>query len=127
MRDRLHIAPGRGVRVNLRLSEAERVQVAEAALAAGLTVSGFCAVAALAAARGEPGPGSEREALRALMVELFGARSAVNRFGSNVNQVAVAVNASGEPPPYARVAVELCGRAVGRLDEVVARVRRRLG
>ena len=126
-RDRRHQTPGRQHRVNLRFGDQEHADVTDAATAAGLTASGFCADAAVTAARGEPGPGSERRVLRRLGIELFAARSAVNRFGSNVNQVAAAWNTTGVLPEYARAAIDMCRRAVERLDAVVAELRRRIG
>jgi hypothetical protein len=124
-RHRQHAGPRRPHRVNGRYSDSELREIQSAAAWSGLTVAGFCAEAALAAARGATaaGPGSDYETLRALLRQLFAARTAVNRFGANVNQVAAAYHATGEVPGHADAAIALCGRAVGRLDEVVTLVR----
>jgi hypothetical protein len=111
-----------------RFSDEELAVIEAAARAAGATTTGFCADAVLLVARGEfvPGQAGLREALRQLGLEVAAARTAVNRFGTNVNQVAAAWNSTGEVPPYARAAIELCTRAVGRLDEVAGQLSRRL-
>jgi hypothetical protein len=111
--------------VNGRYSDSELREIQAAADWSGLTLAGFCAEAALAAARGATatGPGSANETLRALLLQLFAARTAVNRFGTNVNQVATACNSAGEVPVHANAVIALCGRAVDRLDEVVALIR----
>jgi hypothetical protein len=52
------------------------------------------------------------------------ARTAVNRFGGNVNQAVAALNATGVVPVWLVDAVALCQPAVEGLDETVALVRR---
>lgn len=127
-RDRRRRSAGRPNRLTPRFTDDELSEIAAAAAREGRTITGFCADAALAAARGATtgGPGSEREALRQLQLEMFAARTAVNKYGTNVNQVAAAFNATGELPEYAAAAILLCRRAVERLDAVTASVRRRL-
>jgi hypothetical protein len=67
-RDRHHLFPGRDRRVSPSFTAAEHAEVSAAARRAGLTPTGFCAVAALAVARGEtgtaPASSAEYEALR---------------------------------------------------------------
>ncbi|SHN19734.1 hypothetical protein SAMN05443668_103593 [Cryptosporangium aurantiacum] len=126
-RDRRHRSPARIHRVNLRFDDDEFDAVSDAATAAGLTTAGYCAETALATARGHQRAGDSTLVLRALAKELFGARAAVNRVGSNVNQVAAAFHGTGLVPEYAQAAIELCLRTVERLDSVVAELRRRLG
>jgi len=67
-RDRHHLFPGRDRRISPSFTADEHAEVSAAAARAGLTPTGFCAVAALAVARGEAGaapPASaEYEALR---------------------------------------------------------------
>jgi hypothetical protein len=124
-RHRQHAGPRRPHRINGRFSDSEFHEIQTAATWSGLTPAGFCAEAALAAARGgiATGPGSAHETLRELLRQLFAARTAVNRFGTNVNQVAAAYNSTGETPSHSDIAIALCGRAVGRLDEVVTIIR----
>ena len=59
--------------------------------------------------------------------QLFEARTAVNRFGNNVNQAVAALHATGQPPIEALAhAVALCTRAVRNLDVLIDEVHRRL-
>jgi hypothetical protein len=65
--------------------------------------------------------------LARLQRELFAARTAVNRFGSNVNQTVAALHATGHPPIETLVhATGLCTRAVRSLDGLIDEVHRRL-
>ncbi|MFI7026286.1 hypothetical protein ACIBMZ_26580 [Micromonospora sp. NPDC049900] len=122
---RAHQQPGRPHRVYLRLSGQELSLLEVAAAEAGLTVAGFAAKAAIAAASGENGRGTSGD-LRELQRELFAARRSVTLFGSNVNQAAAGWNSTGKVPGWAAEAVRMCARAVDRLDEVTARIHRRL-
>jgi hypothetical protein len=98
-----------------------------------MTVTGFCALAALAVARrrlGEPGRVGEAPAgvedLAELQRELFAARNAVNRTGVNLNQAVAALNSTGRPPVWLEHAVQRVRRAVAEVDTVVPRIHRRL-
>ena len=65
----------------------------------GLSVNGFAAEAVLSVARGMPvayGTAKDREAFARLQRELLAARTAVNRFGNNVNQAAAALHSTGQ-------------------------------
>ncbi|WP_432545819.1 plasmid mobilization protein [Kineococcus sp. SYSU DK004] len=119
-RDRLHVSPGRNRQVKLRCSEEEFTALAAAARLAGLTVSGYAAEAAIAAARGAQAPSTAP--LRTALVEVMAARSQVRRFAVNVNQAVAALNATGQPPEWLADAVALTTRAVARLDEVAAQL-----
>lgn len=57
--------------------------------------------------------------------ELPATRRAVNMFGSNVNQVAAAWHSTGGLPEWAAESVRMCAVRY-RLDEVTARIYRRL-
>jgi len=112
-----------------RFTPAERVEVDAAAASAGMSTSRFCAEAALAAARGTPmmlSAAQDREALARLQRQLFDARSAVVRFGTNVNQAGVALNSTGEAPPWLERAAAMVARSVRQLDDVIGKVDRRL-
>jgi hypothetical protein len=99
-----------------------------AAEAAQVTLTGFCALAALAVARRKPGetaPGDARagvEELAELQRELSAARNAVNRAGVNLNQAVAALNSNGRPPVWLEHAVDRVTRAVAEVDTVVARI-----
>jgi hypothetical protein len=111
-----------------RFSADELRQLETAAAAAGVTVTGFCAEAALAAARGVPpaslDPG--REVLAALQAELFAARVAVGRIGTLLNQAVAALNTTGQAPRWLGRAAALCERRMHRVDRVVVLIHRRL-
>jgi hypothetical protein len=110
----------------------------------GLTLTGFCALAALGAAQdegplapvstdltaGQPAANrtelARREALAALQAELADARLAVVRVGTNLNQAARVLNATGDLPVWLRHVAEVCARALGAVDAAATRVHRRL-
>jgi hypothetical protein len=97
-------------RLTPRFTDAELAAIRAAAEAAQMTPTGFCTLAALAAARRQPGQprpagGSPAEVadveeLAEMQRELFAARTAVNRTGVNLNQAVAALNATGEPPVW---------------------------
>ena len=116
-------------RVHIRFSAEHRGEIDAAAASIGMTRTGFTAEAALAAARGAPlamGAAQDREAMRRLMRQLFEARTAVNRFGNNVNQAVAVLHANGEAPEWLGHAVALCSRAVRNLDGLADDIHRRL-
>ena len=103
----------------------------------GLRPSSYVASAALAAAhlavhpppadrtgrrRWAAAPAADRE----LLLELMQARTAVNRYGVNVNQAVAALHSVGQAPVWLEQAVAGARRAVGRVDEVAGLVARRL-
>jgi hypothetical protein len=120
-------------RLTPRFSEAELAAIRAAADATQMTLTGFCALAALAAARRRPGelgdaPPSEEnnEELAEMQRELFDARTAVNRAGTNLNQAVAQLNATGVPPVWLEHAVDRVMRAVDQVDAVASRIHRRL-
>ena len=123
----------RDQRLTPRFTEAELSAIQAAADAAQMTVTGFCALAALAVARrraGEAGRAGEApagvEELAELQRELFAARNAVNRTGVNLNQAVAQLNSTGRPPVWLEHAVNRVTRAVAEVDTVVARIHHRL-
>lgn len=101
-------------------------EIEAVAAAMGMTPTGYLAEAGLAAARGVP-PSSldpAREALASLLAELFDARVALGRVGTNLNQAVAALNATGQRPAWLEHAVVRCDRRIAALDEVVARIGR---
>jgi len=135
-RDRRHVFPRRQMRVSPSFTDEEQAEVVAAARRAGLTPTGFCAVAALTVARGAPlAPGgvvadasasAGYEALANLQAELFDARTEVNRVGTNLNQAVAVLNAAGTVPVWLATAVSACGRVLAKLDEVITVVHRRV-
>ncbi|SNT65686.1 hypothetical protein SAMN05421812_12529 [Asanoa hainanensis] len=127
-RDRTHLYPGRPRRIAPSFTEQEMADVQKAAEDAGLTPTGFLAEAGLAAARGTPPASLDRgrEGLAQLQAELFDARVAVGRIGTNLNQAVAALNATGAAPDWLIQAVAMCERRMQALDEVISMVDRRL-
>jgi hypothetical protein len=127
-RERRRRSPGRDRRLTPRFTAGEVGEIQSAAAAVRLTPTGFCAEAALTAARGVRSAALDpaREALASLRAELFDARVAVGRIGTNLNQAVAALNATGEAPGSLARAVLLCERRMERLDELIGRVGRRL-
>lgn len=101
-----------------------------AARRAGLTPTGFCALAALTAARGEtsavPPEVIRYEALAVVQAELFELRTAVNRVGTNLNQAVAALNSTGQAPVWLSTVVGMCARTLMTVDEVVSTVHGRV-
>lgn len=126
--DRRHVQPGRRHRLYVRLTDAERATLAEAAARAGMTPTGYCAEAALAAASGQSGAGPEVEweELRETVAELFAVRTAVGRFANNVNQAVTELHSNGAPPVWLADAVRLTSRAIERVDATADRLCRLL-
>jgi hypothetical protein len=98
--------------------------VSTAASRAGLTPTSFVAAVALAVARDSMPP--VPSPMRDLLLELNAARTLVGRFGTDVNQAVAALHATGHASPVLHRAVDVCTRAAERLDQVVARMQRRL-
>lgn len=126
--DRRHVQPGRRHRLYVRLTDDERAVLAEAAERAGMTPTGYCAEAALAAATGQTGAGPEVEweELRETVAELFAVRTAVGRFATNVNQAVTVLHSTGAPPVWLADAVRLTSRAIERIDTAADRLCRML-
>jgi hypothetical protein len=116
-------------RLTARFTDDELDAIRSAATAAELTLAGFCALAAVAAAHtqrlGAPAE-SGRDELAEMQRHLFEARVAVNRTGTNLNQAVAAFNATGVAPVWLHHAVDRSAKAVEELDRVVSRIHRRL-
>jgi hypothetical protein len=114
--------PSRPRRLTPRFSDAELADLAAAAAAVGMTPTGFCAEAALVAARGTPPDGAgrqDRQALAVLQRELFAAAAAVAA-------AAALHTAPTTDLPAATAAASRCLDALERLDELAARIDRTL-
>lgn len=136
-RHRLHRTPARGHAMKVLYGDDEWDLVVRAAQMMGLRPSSYVASAALSAAQlavhppEEEGTGRRRWAAapaadRELLLELMQARSAVNRYGVNVNQAVAALHSVGNAPFWLEQAVGGARRAVERVDQASALVARRL-
>ncbi len=120
-------------RVTPSFTDEELSDIRAAADAAGMTLTGFCALAALAVARRRPDEAGQAgqapvgvEELAALQAELFAARTAVSRTGVNLNQAVAALNSTGAPPAWLQHAVDRVTHAVAAVDAVASKIHRRL-
>jgi hypothetical protein len=119
-RHREHLLPGRPHRLRVSYSDAELAAVRMGAAQAGLTLAGFVAAAALAAAQGQPPPAPpvSREAV----AELAQAHRQVRRLGTNLNQAAAKLNSGEVPPVWLERAATLAERALNRVEAAAARL-----
>jgi hypothetical protein len=129
-RYRRRSSTSREYRLTPRFNDEELARIEAAAEAAAMTLTGYCAMAVVAAAGGEhsemlAGLPSEDE-LGEMQRELYAARVAVNKAGTNLNQAVAQLNATGEPPVWLDHAVERSMRAVEQVDAVVSRIHQRL-
>lgn len=112
--------------VKVLYGEDELETVARAAARAGLRPSSYVAAAALASAQGAASPTSDSQS-RELLTELMRTRAAVRRYGTNLNQIAAAMNSGvSEPPVWLAAAVAGAERATARIDEAAGLLTRRL-
>ena len=125
-RYRVRRAPARPRAVKVLYGEDELATVARAAARAGLRPSSYVAAAALASALGAEPPTSHSES-RELLTELMRTRAAVRRYGTNLNQIAAALNSGVTGPPvWLAAAVAGAERATARIDQAATALRRRL-
>ena len=126
VRYRVRRASARPRAVKVLYGEDELATVSRAAARAGLRPSGYVAAAALASAQGAAPPTAHSES-RELLTELLQARAAVRQYGTNLNQIAAAMNSGvTEPPVWLAAAVAGAERATARIDEAATRLRQRL-
>ncbi|MFF6772739.1 plasmid mobilization relaxosome protein MobC [Streptomyces sp. NPDC012637] len=100
---------------NTRFSDDELASVTAGAQAAGLTVAGFLARAALSAARDLDRTASAVAGEREVIAEFFAARRHLGHVGNNLNQITRAINAGAHPPELAAV-IAATDRAVQRVQ-----------
>ena len=126
LRYRLHRVPARTRAVKVLYAQDELDVVAGAAARAGLRPSSYVATAALASAQGLAPPTGDSQ-WRELLTELMLTRAAVRRYGTNLNQIAAALNSGlAEPPAWLADAVAGADRATARIDEAAGLLTRRL-
>jgi hypothetical protein len=92
VRDRAHGFPGRRNALKVLYDDAEVASVRAAAQLAGLTPTGFVAAAGLTQSGAGVAPASSVD--RALLAELLQGRTALGRYGVNLNQAVAALKAA---------------------------------
>jgi hypothetical protein len=125
VRDRAHRFPGRRNALKVLYDDVEVASVRVAAQLAGLTATGYVAAAALTLAGSGVAPASSAD--RALLAELLQGRTALGRYGVNLNQAVAALNSGVGAPVWLLQAVSGCARASERMDRATAVLSRRLG
>ncbi len=83
---------------SVRLNDAEKHQLDEAAAAARASLPAFLVRAALAAAREPEAAAGAIAGERELISEVFAARRHLGRVGNNLNQITRAINTGAHPP-----------------------------
>jgi Bacterial mobilisation protein (MobC) len=102
--------------VTLRLAPGEWDAVTAAAAAKGLSVGAYVGMLAEDVRRDRPVLSVEA------VGELVAARQQVRRIGTNVNQIAAAVNTDGAVPAEASAVLAAAARAIVRLEQAADRV-----
>lgn len=125
VRDRQHRFPGRRNALKVLYDDSEVAAVRSAAEAAGLTATGFVAAAGLTLAGSALPPALSAD--RQLLAELLQTRTALRRYGVNLNQAVAAFNSGAGAPVWLLQAVAGCDRAADGVDAITATLARRLG
>lgn len=124
VRDRQHRFPGRKNAVKVLYDDVEVAAVRAAAQSAGLTPTGFVAAAGLTLAGASVPPPSSGE--RQLLAELLQLRTALGRYGANLNQALTVLHQGEGAPVWLLSAVAGCARAADRVDALTVQLSRRL-
>ncbi len=124
VRDRAHRFPGRRNALKVLYDDVELASVRAAAQLAGLTPSGYVAAAGLSLSGAGGAPASSVD--RALLAELLQGRTALRRYGVNLNQAVAALNSGVGAPVWLLQAVSGCARASERMDRASVELSRRL-
>jgi hypothetical protein len=125
VRDRQHRFPGRKNALKVLYDDVEVAAVRSAAEVAGLTPTGFVAAAGLTLAGAALPPALSAD--RQLLAELLQTRTALSRYGSNLNQAVAAMHSGAGAPVWLLQAVAGCARAADGVDALTANLARRLG
>ena len=118
-------SPGGKNALKVLYDDTEVAAVRSAAEVAGLTPTGFVAAAGLALAGAGLPPALTVD--RQLLAELLQTRTALSRYGSNLNQAVAALNSGAGAPVWLLQAVAGCARAADGVDALTATLARRLG
>ena len=124
VRDRAHRFPGRRNALKVLYDDVELASVRAAAQLAGLTPTGYVAAAGLSSSGAGVAPASSVD--RALLAELLQGRTALRRYGVNLNQAVAALNSGAGAPVWLLQAVTGCARASERMDRATVELSRRL-
>ena len=124
-RDRAHRFPGRRHALKVLHDDAEIASVRAAAQLAGLTPTGYVAAAGLTLSGAGVAPASSVD--RALLSELLQGRTALRRYGVNLNQAVAVLHSGAGAPVWLLQAVSGCERASERMDRATVELSRRLG
>lgn len=125
VRDRQHRFPGRKNALKVLYDNVEVAAVRSAADVAGLTPTGFVAAAGLTLAGAALPPALSAD--RQLLAELLQTRTALSRYGTNLNQAVAALHSGAGAPVWLLQAVAGCARAADGVDALTAALARRLG
>jgi hypothetical protein len=125
VRDRAHRFPGRRHALKVLYDDVEVASVRAAAQLAGLTPTGFVAAAGLSVAGARVAPATSAD--RAVLGELLQSRTALRRYGVNLNQAVAALNSGAGAPVWLLQAVSGCARASERMDQATIALARRPG
>ncbi|WP_406463403.1 plasmid mobilization protein [Streptomyces sp. NBC_01622] len=101
-----------------RMNDDEYQLLVRAAAACHMSIANYLARAALKAARNLDLTAAEIAGEREMLKELFDLRTALNRIGNNLNQVAAALN-SDDPAPQAKAVLAGVDRVSLRVDALV--------
>jgi uncharacterized protein (DUF1778 family) len=126
-RRRTYVFPGRQKRLSIRVTDGEDAEIANAAHQLGLTPTGFCAQAALDAARHLHTGTAERmehEALANIQAELFQARVTLNQLRAELEQTSNDTRATTDDLDKT---ITRAGHALADLDGAITRIHHRLG
>ena len=108
----------------VRLSSEEHALLSAAAQRAGLSLAGYLAVAAQAAARGTGAPGSPTAVA---LHELMQARSMLGRVNGNLQRLTATLATAGDVrSTQLDVVIDAIRRITARVDEATASVHRRV-
>jgi uncharacterized protein (DUF1778 family) len=123
-RDRRHLYPGRARAVNARFTDEEYAELVNAADLAGLTPTGFCAQAALDAARAVDAllDRAEYQTLGALQAELFQARVTINQLRGALSNHLDRSSTGDHDEIIARTR-----RTAAGVDDIISRIHRLIG
>ncbi|GHE32494.1 hypothetical protein GCM10018771_10520 [Streptomyces cellulosae] len=107
---------------SVRLNELELAVIQSGADHVGMSVAGFLAHSALAAARDQSRTAAAIATERDILTALFGVRRQLGWAGSNVNQIAKALNSGADAPHFAAALADLqrAAQAVQRAADRVA-------
>jgi hypothetical protein len=109
---------------SVRLNEQELAIIQSGAEHVGMSVAGFLAHSALAAARDQSRTAAAIATERDVLTALFGVRRQLGWAGSNVNQIAKALNSGADAPHFAAALADL-QRAAKAVQQAADRVANR--